>query len=41
MKTVAVRYGYLNGSDPTNWGADAVVETPLDILHLLTPAPAV
>ncbi len=41
MKTVAVRYGYLNGSDPTTWGADAVVETPLDILHLLTPAPAV
>ena len=37
MTTVAVRYGYLNGSDPTAWGADAVVETPLDILQLLTP----
>ena len=36
MKTVAVRYGYLNGSDPAAWGADAVVETPLDILPLLT-----
>lgn len=41
MKTVAVRYGYLNGSDPASWGADAVVETPLDILPLLTLAAAV
>ena len=41
MTTVAVRYGYLNGSDPAAWGADAVVETPLDILQLLTSASAV
>ena len=36
MKTVAVRYGYLNGSDPAVWGADAVVDTPLKILSCLT-----
>ena len=36
MKTVAVRYGYLNGSDPAAWGADAVVDTPLKILSCLT-----
>jgi N-acetyl-D-muramate 6-phosphate phosphatase len=37
MKTVAVRYGYLNGSDPAAWGADAVVDTPMEILQLITP----
>lgn len=35
MKTVAVRYGYLNGSDPASWGADAVADTPQDVLQLL------
>ena len=35
MMTIAVRYGYLNGSDPETWGADAVVNTPEDVLaHL-------
>jgi phosphoglycolate phosphatase len=35
MMTIAVRYGYLNGSDPETWGADAVVDTPEDVLaHL-------
>jgi len=35
MKTVAVRYGYLNGGDPDSWGADAVVDTPQAVLlHL-------
>ena len=29
MKTVAVRYGYLNGSNPASWGADAIIDTPL------------
>lgn len=38
MKTLAVRYGYLNGSDPATWGADAVIDTPLDTLHHLAPA---
>ena len=35
MKTIAVRYGYLNGGDPDSWGADAVVDTPPAVLlHL-------
>jgi N-acetyl-D-muramate 6-phosphate phosphatase len=35
MKTIAVRYGYLNGGDPDTWGADAVVDTPQAVLlHL-------
>ena len=38
MTTIAVRYGYLNGSDPAAWGADVVIEVPLDLLPLLTPA---
>jgi 2-phosphoglycolate phosphatase len=32
MKTIAVRYGYLNGSNPALWGADAVIGTPLEVL---------
>jgi phosphoglycolate phosphatase len=36
MTTVAVRYGYLNGSDPASWGADAVIDTAVDILQLIT-----
>ena len=35
MTTVAVRYGYLNGSDPAEWGANAIVDTPLEILRLV------
>jgi N-acetyl-D-muramate 6-phosphate phosphatase len=35
MMTIAVRYGYLNGGDPDTWGADAVVDSPQDVLaHL-------
>jgi N-acetyl-D-muramate 6-phosphate phosphatase len=35
MKTLAVRYGYLNGSNPQAWGADAVIDTPMETLgHL-------
>jgi N-acetyl-D-muramate 6-phosphate phosphatase len=35
MKTIAVRYGYLNGGDPDSWGADAVVDTAQAVLlHL-------
>lgn len=39
MKTIAVRYGYLNGSSPDDWGADAVIDTPMEIIPLLTKAP--
>ncbi len=35
MKTIAVRYGYLNGSDPAAWGADAIVDKPLNIMNYL------
>ena len=35
MMTIAVRYGYLNGSDPQTWGADAVVDAPEDVLAYL------
>ena len=35
MMTVAVTYGYLNGSDPAAWGADAVIGHPQELLaHL-------
>ncbi len=33
MRTIAVRYGYLNGGQPETWGADALVDCPQDILH--------
>ncbi|MEO8225128.1 MAG: phosphoglycolate phosphatase [Gammaproteobacteria bacterium] len=34
--TVAVRYGYVEpGQDPSTWGADHVVDTPLDLIALL------
>lgn len=36
MKTLAVRYGYLNGSDPAAWGAHAVIESPMQALDHLT-----
>ncbi|MGE5522397.1 MAG: HAD family hydrolase [Rhodospirillaceae bacterium] len=36
MRTVAVRYGYLNGGAPDTWGADAVIDRPGDLLGLLT-----
>jgi 2-phosphoglycolate phosphatase len=35
MKTIAVRYGYLNGGDPDAWGADAVVDRPQDVIPQL------
>jgi N-acetyl-D-muramate 6-phosphate phosphatase len=38
MKTVAVRYGYLNGGNPDDWGADAVIGAPEELLrHLEHP----
>lgn len=38
MLTVAVRFGYLNGSDPGAWSADHVVGEPREILDLLQAA---
>ena len=35
MRSIAVRYGYLNGGDPDSWGADAVVDCPQDVLACL------
>lgn len=35
MRTVAVRFGYLNGSNPDTWGADSIVSTPAEIENLL------
>lgn len=35
MKTIAVRYGYLNGSDPEQWRADAVIDTPMQTLDYI------
>lgn len=35
MKTIAVRYGYLNGSEPEGWGADYVIDTPLQVMACL------
>lgn len=32
MRTIAVRFGYLNGSSPDQWGAESVVDAPGDIL---------
>jgi phosphoglycolate phosphatase len=36
MKTIAVRYGYLNGGNPDAWGADWVVNSPEEVLPCLT-----
>lgn len=36
MGTVAVRFGYLNGSDPDSWHADYVVGSPGEIFDLLS-----
>lgn len=35
MRTVAVRFGYLNGGNPDAWDADNVVNAPLEILDCL------
>jgi len=36
MSTVAALYGYLgSGALPQQWGADAMIETPMDLLNLL------
>ena len=35
MTTIAVRFGYLNGSDPETWGADAIVSAPEEIIKFI------
>ena len=35
MKVVAARFGYLNGNDPATWGADAIIDRPLELLEHL------
>ena len=35
MKVVVAGFGYLNGSDPETWGADAIIDEPLELLKLL------
>ncbi len=40
MPTVAATYGYLGGNaDTVTWGADARIDSPLDLLALLQTAP--
>ncbi len=36
MTTIAVRFGYLNGSNPDTWGADSVLDSPGEILKKIT-----
>ncbi len=35
MRTIAVRYGYLNGRSPDTWGADAIIEQPQDLIKYI------
>ena len=35
MRTVAVKYGYLNGGFPETWGADAVIDDAREVLDHL------
>ncbi len=35
MKVVVAGFGYLNGSDPASWDADAIIKEPLELLKLL------
>jgi phosphoglycolate phosphatase len=35
MKAAAVKWGYLNGSDPATWNADWMLEKPQDLLRFL------
>jgi phosphoglycolate phosphatase len=32
MRTIAAGWGYLDGEDPRNWGADCVVYSPAQLL---------
>lgn len=35
--TVAVTWGYLDGGDPHRWGADHVIDAPVELSRLLAP----
>jgi phosphoglycolate phosphatase len=35
MRTVAAAYGYCNAADLAHWGADAIIQAPLDLLNLI------
>ena len=35
MKAVVAGFGYLNGTAPETWGADAIIATPLALLALI------
>ena len=35
MQVVVAKFGYLNGNDPENWGADAMIDQPLELLRFL------
>jgi phosphoglycolate phosphatase len=35
MRTVAVEYGYLNGSAPVTWGADALIRHPRELVDCI------
>jgi N-acetyl-D-muramate 6-phosphate phosphatase len=35
MRSVVVRWGYLNGGDPENWQADRLIDRPRELLELL------
>jgi N-acetyl-D-muramate 6-phosphate phosphatase len=35
MRAVVVRYGYLNGGDPERWGAEAIIDRPIDLMSRL------
>jgi N-acetyl-D-muramate 6-phosphate phosphatase len=39
LYTVAVSWGYLDGGNPHEWGADAVLETPAQLANLLRLQP--
>jgi 2-phosphoglycolate phosphatase len=39
MITVAVRWGYLDGGDPSTWGADFVISHPSELADLLQLQP--
>ena len=35
MKTIVVKFGYLHGNDPETWEADAMIDTPQELLQHL------
>lgn len=39
MTTIAAAWGYCGHVEPTGWGADALIETPLDLLKLIGETP--